>query len=69
MFPGSRKLAWLCLPELEELLGSRLSPTSDLSHPAWQAEGVGGCRSESEGWRMLFQILALCSTMAVPKVT
>lgn len=58
-----------CLPELEELLGSRLSPTSDTSDPAWQAEGVGGCRSESEGWLMLFQILALCSTMAVPKVT
>lgn len=55
-----------CLPELEELVRSRLSP---MSEPAWQAKGVGGCRSESEGWLMLFQILALCSAMAVPKVT
>lgn len=69
MFPGPRKSAGPCLPEPEELVGSRLSPTSDLSDPAWQAEGVGGCRSESKGWHMLFQILALCSTMVVPKVT
>lgn len=66
MFPGPRMSAGPCLPELEESVGSRLYPMSD---PARQAKGEGGCHSESEGWHMLFQILALCSTMAVPKVT
>lgn len=66
MFPGPRKLAGPYLPELEELVGSRLSPKSNTSDRAWQAEGVGGCRSESEGWAYA---VSLCSTMAVPKVT